>query len=215
MHYCLHTNDKKYSLQSDDKSTLNEQDEWPHRLGVPGEVIYWSLLEDTKDIDERIFERTVINYALLGWSYKSKLTVKEAKHGETPTIRISFVDAAHDALFTENPNALAYAYFPGQGSHSGILKINDDEFWSTYGNYVDGHPSYDLQHTLGHEFGHTFGLTHETNYRDHMMWPYYNKQRTPQFNDQARMQVKYGIRELSLWKKLAIEYRLKRGVPSK
>lgn len=218
---CVHTNDKKYHEESEDgeEANLKDQPEWPHKLGNPGEIIYWELQSDTPDIEGIYFERKMINYAFLGWTHESNILVKEARN-ENPIAKIRFTTRETDDYFKDRPNTLAYAYYPGQGDVTGKVVFNDDHLWSINGKPVNApydervkFKSYDMQHTMMHELGHSLGLTHETNFDDHVMWPYYNKQRLPQQNDIARMSVKYGKRtNISENMKERIKYILLRGI---
>ena len=214
---CVHTNDKSYKLEYTDGSAVleAEQVEWPHKVNL--DEILWKNVADTPDIEGRYYERRIFNLAVMAWEWKSKVNMREARAGETPFIRNDWSDKEHDNLFAERPGTLYYAYFPGQGSFSGLMVGNDDYLWG-------GHPGvqplptgggakiYDLQHTTIHELGHILGLRHEAIDRNSVMWPSYNEQRIPQDNDISRIQAKYDSKFRFPWVSFWIKRRLQRGL---
>jgi len=222
---CVHTIDKKYTLEYIDGSpvepeveeelNLKPQPEWDRKWEKS--PLLWSNLHDTADIEGTYYERRIFNLAVMAWEWKTKLDVREARPGETPDIRNTWGNKENDDLFQNRPTTLYYAYFPGQGSVSGLMKGNDDYLWGTAPGLrpleTGGKEKvYDLQHTVSHELGHIWNLRHEANFPDHIMWPYYNKQRVPQVNDIFRLQASYGRKVNSPWKDLWIAARLARGI---
>lgn len=228
---CLHQTGKKYLEFEDDVEQevglLVEQKEWPHKFNRPGRAITWKLESDTNDIEGTKKEEKMIAYALLAWAFETNIEIRKAKPGEVADIKISFKNKSNEKMFKERPSTLAFAWFPGQRNVEGIVVFNDEYLWTVNGKPINAeayhkitgrdvvpgstYKTYDFQHTCTHELGHTLGLRHESNYSNHVMWPYYNKQRVPQHNDLKRIQAKYGIRKLSPWKRLVIKIILARG----
>ena len=218
---CVHSNNKSYTLEYKDGTIVRPeglvatQEEWPHKVNL--DEILWKNVADTPDIEGRYYERRIFNLAIMAWEWKSKVNMREARAGETPFIRNDWSDKEHDNLFAERPGTLYYAYFPGQGSFSGLMVGNDDYLWG-------GHPGvqplptgggakiFDLQHTTIHELGHILGLRHESTDINSVMWPSYNEQRVPQDNDISRIQAKYDSKFRFPWVSYWIKRRLQRGI---
>lgn len=223
---CVHTTDSKYTLEyadgtpveaaEEEELNLKPQPEWNRKW--EDRQLLWKNLHDNADIEGTYYERRVMNLGMMAWEWKTKeLNVREARPGETPDIRNTWANKENDDLFQERPSTLYFAYFPGQGSISGLMKGNDDYLWGTAPGLRDlptggKERVWDLQHTTTHELGHIFGLRHEANFRDHVMWPYYNQQRLPQHNDILRLQAKYGKRTPWGLRDAWIAIRLARGV---
>lgn len=217
---CIHTNNKKYTLEYQDGTpadNLKPQDEWKYLLGTIGETIYWKSEGDTPDIEGEYMERRIYNNAIMAAEWRASINIKEALHGESPLIRNRWSDKEHDDLFGSRPGVLYYAYMPSPNSSlNGIMVGNDSYHWGGQAGSVKlptggAEKIYDLQHTQTHELFHLLGLTHDANFADHIMWPYYNGQRIPQTNDVVRLQ-RYGIRKRNPFTDLIIQQRLKRGI---
>jgi len=218
---CVHS-DKKYSLEFEDGSEvvgLTEQKEWSYSLAKPNEQIYWTMVNDTPDIEGTKNEIKLTKFAMLSWTMYTNLRINYKDSGYT-TIHIFWRNSEDDDLFSERPNTLAYAWMPTPfSSKNGIIVMNDSKLWHVDGTPLN-HPTipnaklkrYDAQHTLTHEIGHSLYLTHESNYNDHVMWPYYNEQRIPQHNDIKRLQVKYEDAKLNRIIRYILERRIRKGV---
>lgn len=218
---CVHTNDKKYTIEFQDGTPVDNllpQDEWPYSLAEPDKTIYWKMEMNTPDIEGDYLERRVFNNAIMAWEWKNQINIREALRGETPTIRNRWSDKEHDDLFGSRGGVLYYAWMPKPNlSVNGIMVGNDSYLWGGQPGQKDlasggAEKIYDLQHTMTHELGHLLGLTHEANYKDHIMWPSYNGQRIPQRNDNYRMSLKYKTRVRNPLADLIIQQRLKRGI---
>jgi len=222
---CVHTIDKKYTLEYEDGTALEPeteedlnlkpQPEWG-RIWEKDELL-WKNLHDNADIEGTYYERRVFNLAVMAWEWKTKVKIREARKGEKPDIRNEWGGKENNDYFQKRPTTLYYAYFPGQGSVSGKMVGNDDYMWGTAPGLKPLETGgklkvYDLQHTTAHELGHILGLRHEANFRDHVMWPYYNQERLPQHNDILRLQAYYGKRTPWGIRDAWIAIRLARGV---
>ncbi len=226
--YCLHQIGKKYIEFEDDNEVefLREQAEWPHKFERSGPIT-WKLVSDTNDIEGTEKEERMIDYAMYAWAYEANISIRRARPNETPDIKISFKNKDNEKMFKNRPSTLAFAYFPGQTGVEGIVVFNDEYLWTVNGKPINAeaykkitgrevipgstYKTFDFQHTITHELGHTLGLKHEANFSDHVMWPYYNKQRVPQKNDLKRMQDKYGFKKINPWLRLFIKIRLAAG----
>lgn len=221
---CVHAVDKSYQLQymdgtavyeKDSTDNLKPQPEWPYKWEKP--ELTWKNTHDNADIEGTYYERYLFNLCVMAWEWKTRLKIREARAGETPDIRNTWSNSKLDDLFARQKGVLYYAYLPGQGSVSGLMVGNDDYLWGTAPGLKPLETGgkeivYDLQHTTAHELGHILGLKHEANFADHIMWPYYNKQRVPQPNDMFRLQKYYDRKILNPITEAWIAARLARGV---
>lgn len=184
-------------------------EEWKHNW--PEGTLYWSMLNDTPDIEGVKLEEKCVKRALLRWQIViDNLKFKKWKTNKPdPQIRIEFLTGDQDKLFRESKGTLAYAYFPGQGSVSGRVVFNEDVLWSTTGEGVPhinqgGQKvvlkTYILEHVLLHEFGHMLGLRHDKKDKASVMYPFYSGILKLSDRDIERIQSRYGVR--SIWKQL-------------
>ncbi len=145
-----------------------------------------------------------MNYALTQWDIEIEPNLKYVSIKDSSDISIEFKDANDDELFSEEPNVLAYAYFPNAGeSLRGIVRVNDDYEWSLNGKgkWITNEggqrvkiKTWDLILVLRHELGHTFGLPHTANPHNTMSPSYEIMSRHNTTEDIARIRAKYGKR---------------------
>jgi predicted Zn-dependent protease len=162
----------------------------------------YSIKTGTNDFNRL---RTALNLAMTNWDIEIPIKLKYVKTGGDITIEFS----TNDQYFSQMPGVLAYAYFPGSGNMSGKIVFNDNYLWSMKGEAITGEeymritgrkvsdPSnffatYNILHTLTHEIGHSLGLAH-SNFKEDVMYPFYNGVMELSDNDTKRIQTKYGM----------------------
>ena len=177
------------------------------------QTLTYSVMQSTKEISNTTL-RMAVNIFMTMWDIETNLTLKPSNIN--PDIRIFFKTSLEEKYFKDRPSVLAYAYYPEQGSVSGIMVFNDDYYWNLTGEEVDAYlvdpvhytkgdgkkiRGYNLLAVGGHEFGHVLGLTHSTNPDGtDLMLPYYNpKVIWASLNDIARMLLKYPQEARGIW----------------
>lgn len=186
-------------------------DEWDYKWDGP--VVTWKLDVPNDDMQPYNVAR-IIQLAFMAWGLHTKaIRFRRMRRPSADVdIPIQFLPKEQDQLFKDQPNVLAYAYFPNKFSKlGGDMVFNDDYIWSRDGKGINAHlvdpqnypdpntkvllKTYNLQHTACHEIGHAIGLKHAVNCPECMMHPYYNEQVWPQANDLERIQGIYEKRE--------------------
>jgi hypothetical protein len=118
------------------------------------------------------------NMAFTTWELEIDLKLHPATTAHPANFRIRF--SKTDQMFIDKPSVLAYAYFPAQGSNSGIVVFNDNYIWSLDGMGITvkearerGYPvkgtpaddlilrTYNIINVGEHELGHSLGLRHD------------------------------------------------------
>lgn len=192
-------------ISADSLEDLIKQDKQFGLFPIPeSETLTYRLLNHTDDFDKKNKNRIGMNYALTQWDIEIKPNLKYVSINQSSDISIEFKNGNDDDLFKEEPNVLAYAYFPTAGeSLRGIVRVNDDYEWSLNGKSKSitndtGHQvtikTWDLILVLRHELGHTFGLPHSPNTNNTMSSHYEDMSRHNTSEDIARIQAKYGKR---------------------
>ena len=205
-----HSTNNKFRFESVEikADSLKEQIEKDKEFGqfpIPSsDTLSYRLINHSSDFDKKNKNRIGMNYALTQWDIEIAPNLKYVSIKESSDISIEFKDANDDELFSEEPNVLAYAYFPNAGeSLRGIVRVNDDYEWSLNGKgkWITNEggqrvkiKTWDLILVLRHELGHTFGLPHTANPHNTMSSSYEIMSRHNTTEDIARIRAKYGKR---------------------
>lgn len=193
-------------------------------------VMYYDIIGECASMTRKQVEKA-LNLAMTTWDIEIEVVFKPAwlNPGVKPDIRLDFRDAVADKYFKDSPSVLAYAYYPNQGSVSGLVVFNNDYIWGLNSNQitakyakdmgypVKGNPPdeqllrvYNIIHTLIHELGHMLGLSHdEHNDSADVMDSHYNGKLELSNWDLYRIRLKYTARIFSNWSAYA---RLKKAV---
>jgi hypothetical protein len=205
-----HSTNNKFRFESVEikVDTLEEQIEEDKQFGKfpisSSDTLTYRLINHSSDFDKKNKNRIGMNYALTQWDIEIAPDLRYVPINQSSDISIEFKDGKDDELFAEEPNVLAYAYFPNAGeSLRGIVRVNDDYEWSLNGKGKlitnEGGQSvkiktWDLILVLRHELGHTFGLPHSVNPNNTMSTNYEIMSRHNTSEDIARIRAKYGKR---------------------
>ena len=205
-----HSTNNKFRFESVEikADSLKEQIEKDIEFGqfpIPSsDTLSYRLINHSSDFDKKNKNRIGMNYALTQWDIEIAPNLKYVSIKESSDISIEFKDANDDELFSEEPNVLAYAYFPNAGELlRGIVRVNDDYEWSLNGKgkWITNEggqrvkiKTWDLILVLRHEIGHTFGLPHTANPHNTMSSSYEIMSRHNTSEDITRIRAKYGKR---------------------
>jgi hypothetical protein len=172
-----------------------EQDEWPHKWNK--QILTYAVLKGSADFPNESMQRQAVNLAMTMWDIEIEMDLHPVKADQNPDVRFYWMSSSENPVFRQNPSILARAWYPGQGSYSGRIEINDDHFFNLTGKseIINGilTAGYNIITILGHEIGHMLGLTHSTRklYLD-LLDPYYLASiLQPSAYDVARMLLKY------------------------
>lgn len=179
-----------------------------------GELTY-RLVDHDKELS-RGKTRRGLNYALTAWDIEIKPSLQWVPHIEESDIEIRFRDAGDDKLFKDEPNVLAYMYYPVAGEHlKGKCVINKDYLWSINGERILGkdlqdlgfpvqfpdamYQTWSLRKVIRHELGHGLGLPHSRLDGQTMSASYGQMADFNTNRDIARIVAKYGKRSMLSW----------------
>ncbi len=223
-----HATNNKFHFESIETKaeTLDEQIEEDKKFGkfpIPQSgTLTYRLLNHSSDFDKKNKNRIGMNYALTQWDIEIAPNLRYVPIDQSSDISIEFKDIKDDELFAEEPNVLAYAYFPNAGaSLRGIVRVNDDYEWSLNGeNKIITNEggqqvnikTWDLILVLRHELGHTFGLPHSPNPNNTMSTNYEIMSRHNTDEDITRIRAKYGKRNWISRRYMAFKIWLSRKV---
>ena len=223
-----HPTNNKFRFESVNvkAETLEEQIEEDKQFGVfpipqTGKLTY-RLLNHSSDFDKKNKNRIGMNYSLTQWDIEIEPDLKYVPMEQSSDISIEFKNGQDDDIFRDEPNVLAYAYYPIAGaSLRGIVRVNDDYQWSLNGKIKSitneggqqvNIKTWDLIRVLRHELGHTFGLPHSPNPNNTMSTNYEIMSRHNTDEDIARIRAKYGKRNLISRRYMAFKSWLTRKV---
>lgn len=192
-----------------------QQPEWSHSWKK--KKLTYCVIRGTEDIEERSHLQLVTNMAMTMWDIEIDLDLHPVKliDNPKPDIRIYWKTPKQEPYFKEKPATLAFAYYPGQGDHSGIIVFNESYYWNMTGKGVPAYkidpryPSnspvlikgYNIVVVMGHEAGHMLGLTHSTRrLGKDLMDPIYNpKIKWPSESDILRIITRYKREQYRRW----------------
>lgn len=168
--------------------------EWPHSW--PDGTISYRLNNSSPDFDHS-WQLRAVTVALRAWQLRiNKLKFRRER---SPDPSVDFEVWWRPKEDFSSDNVFAHAWFPGQGSISGDVEINDEWPWVPGVHLMDlAHPP--LVPVMIHEFGHSLGLRHDTTTNDSIMYPSFNLGRAKTHlheRDIFRIQERYGARSLS------------------
>lgn len=223
-----HSTNNKFRFESVEikADSLKEQIKKDIEFGqfpIPSsDTLSYRLINHSSDFDKKNKNRIGMNYALTQWDIEIAPNLKYVSINQSSDISIEFKDANDDELFADEPNVLAYAYFPNAGeSLRGIVRVNDDYEWSLNGKgkWITNEggqrikiKTWDLILVLRHELGHTFGLPHTANPHNTMSSSYEIMSRHNTTEDIARIRAKYGKRNWTSRRYMAFKSWLVRRV---
>ncbi len=150
------------------------QEEW---AGKWNDKIMYYTIGSSSTLSGKELQKAA-NLAFTTWELEIDLKLHPATVSHPANFRINF--SKTEGMFIDKPSVLAYAYFPAQGSNSGVVVFNDNYIWSLDGlgitvkearerGYpVQGTPTddiilrpYNVINVLIHELGHSLGLRHD------------------------------------------------------
>jgi len=181
------------------KENIEGIDEWPHSW-PQNRTLSYRLNNFSEDFRDDWQKRAVV-VAFRAWQWRIKNL--RFRRQRNPDLHVNFNIEWRDLdHFDGRKGTLAHAYFPGQGSISGDVHINDE--W----DYVAGTHLSDLAHPplvpiLVHEIGHSLGLRHDTKIESmntEIMYPSFNLGRNKNAlgpRTVQRIQERYGARTVS------------------
>jgi len=159
-----------------------------------------------------------INAAIMGWEAATDINFSRVSVTESPDITIQFLSSDEDQLFRDEPNVLAYMYYPISGSNvRGLMVINSDYPWTINGKPMSGawiedvtgkqvqdrnamYQTWAIRKVVRHELGHgVYGLPHSRNTGNTMYYSYGGMSDFTSDEDEARGQAKAGSPSRGIW----------------
>lgn len=183
-----------------------EQREWTKFW--PDGIVTYRLNNFSDDFSKR-WQYRVITDALMFWQWRIKKI--KFKRVRDPLAQVDMNISWKPLSFFSSKNALAHAWYPGQGEISGDVEINDEwDYRATVRRATLSKPP--LLPIMIHEFGHSIGLTHDVINRESIMYPSFDlgKKKTVLGPvDVERIQIHYGARTrmqrmIDIWRKRAM-----------
>ena len=175
---------------------------------------YRVLNEDEEITNEKVLKS--IEYSYRRISLRTNLKFRRAREGEYADLRIEFRTVDTDPEIELQSSTLMYHYYPiSNSTHSlrGLCVVHKDYFWTTAGgslgmHYIDpehypepnsgyGGKTYDLDQVYTHEVLHGLGLPHSKTAGNVMSPNYGIMAEWMSDEDIARIQAKYGSRNIS------------------
>ena len=203
-------------VESTDLTEIIEEDK---RYGTfqpfNGEYYIYRVLNEDKEITNKQVLKS-IEYSYRRISLRTNLKFRRARDGEYADFRIEFRTVATDPEKELKASTLMYHYYPISNSSNrlrGLCVINKDFFWTTSGKTLDMHyidpehypepnsgyggKTYDLDQVYTHEVLHGLGLPHSKTSGNVMSPNYGIMAEWLSDEDIARIQAKYGSRNIS------------------
>ena len=175
---------------------------------------YRVLNEDEEITNEKVLKS--IEYSYRRISLRTNLKFRRAREGEYADLRIEFRTVDTDPEKELQSSTLMYHYYPiSNSTHRlrGLCVVNKDYFWTSTGGSLDMHyidpehypepnsgyggKTYDLDQTYTHEVLHGLGLPHSKTAGNVMSPNYGIMAEWMSEEDIARIQAKYGSRNIS------------------
>ena len=175
---------------------------------------YRVLNEDEEITNEKVLKS--IEYSYRRISLRTNLKFRRAREGEYADLRIEFRTVDTDPEKELQSSTLMYHYYPiSNSTHRlrGLCVVNKDYFWTTAGGSLDMHyidpehypepnsgyggKTYDLDQVYTHEVLHGLGLPHSKTAGNVMSPNYGIMAEWMSDEDIARIQAKYGSRNIS------------------
>ena len=175
---------------------------------------YRVLNEDEEITNEKVLKS--IEYSYRRISLRTNLKFRRAREGEYADLRIEFRTVDTDPEKELQSSTLMYHYYPiSNSTHRlrGLCVVNKDYFWTTAGGSLDMHyidpehypepnsgyggKTYDLDQVYTHEVLHGLGLPHSKTSGNVMSPNYGIMAEWLSDEDIARIQAKYGSRNIS------------------
>ncbi len=188
---CYNPFDRENTILFKEEGAADAITTWPD-----GEVSY-RLNNFTDDINSEAKQLRAVTVALRVWQLRiNKIRFRRERN---PDVGVDFDVSFEPKDHFSSEGTLAHAWYPGNGTISGDVHINDFWGWVTHSELQTiGHPP--LVPILIHEFGHSLGLTHDTVESDSIMYPSFNlskKKNSLHERDIDRIQELYGARSIS------------------
>jgi len=190
MDVCIHTDNKKYTIEQHlakafshidlsapvQHSTVRNSDALNGRIWKGDEPVYWNLESDYEHLSTKQLEN-ICKAAFLEPSFKTPLIIRRRKTADVQ-LKINWLGKKDEKFFT-SPSILAFAYGPA-GGLGGDITMNADALWllrktpltakeAKEKGYIDNFQFpdnlirfYDPVHTMKHEGGHAIGMEHIT-----------------------------------------------------
>lgn len=182
---------------------------------INGEYFTYRVMNEDDEMKEKQITRS-IQKAYRRIAVRTNLKFRKAKSGEPSDFRIEFRTVETDPDQQLTSSTLMYHYYPiSNTTHSlrGLCVVNKKFFWTTHGESVDMHiidpenypeadtgttgKTYDFDQVYTHEVLHGLGLPHSRT-SGNMMSPNYGiMAEWLSEEDLARLNAKYGKREMS------------------
>jgi len=180
-----------------------------------GEYYTYRVMNEDKEITNKQVLKS-IEYSYRRISLRTNLKFRRARDGEYADFRIEFRTVETDPEQELKPSTLMYHYYPISNTSNrlrGLCVVNKNFFWTTTGEGLDMHyidpdnypepnsgysgKTYDFDQTYTHEVLHGLGLPHSKTAGNVMSPNYGIMAEWLSDEDIARIQAKYGKRNIS------------------
>lgn len=195
-----------------------EEDKKYGKLNPHNGQLWVQLLQHDTELTRGQFRKGAWS-SMLAWERVIDVDFVRVKLDSPPDIKIMFKSSTEDPLFKNEPNVLAYMYYPiASPSFRGICVINADYPWTYDGSDRSGqwildktgkrvqnlnsmYQTWSLFKVIRHELGHGIGLPHSKLQEQTMSSSYGKMADRNTDRDNKRGQAKYGISSRShRWK---------------